>query len=125
MLFKDLWSNLLFDFWFHDVVDRQAQGNTSQRANPAGVSMSYSFSVELRAIGIGRTQNHDNTIFAITINELPDTFLTFQVKSTGGSSDKTLRQNKHWFCPGAFNTSRDSRTLNAITLTYDNNLFTF
>jgi hypothetical protein len=107
------------------VVNGQTQGNTSQRTNPTGVSVSNSLSVELRAIGIGRTQNHDNTIFAITINELLDTFLTFQVKSTGGGSDKTLRQNKHRFCPGAFNASCDSWTLNAITLTYSNNLFTF
>lgn len=59
--------NLIFYFRLHDMVNRKAQRNASQRACPARIAVYQGFRIEFRAIGIWSTENSDEIVVAVFI----------------------------------------------------------
>lgn len=125
MLFVDISIYLGFDFRFHDMENGQIEGHASQRSHPTGIAVDEGLSVELRAVGVGGSQDDDEIVIAKVIRSFFYQFLTFQVKGTCGRSDKTLGLGHHRLTACTLYTGFNGRSLNAIPFTNDNHFFTF
>ena len=72
------------------MIDRQVKGDTGKRSCPARITVCNRFGIEFRAIRIGRADNNYQILSAVLFDRFQNCFLTFQVKGSRGSSDKTL-----------------------------------
>jgi hypothetical protein len=78
-----------------------------------------SFGVKFSTVSVGRTQNNDQIIFPVLLDDTLNILLTIQVKGTGRRSNKTLRLNQYRFSPRTLHTRLNSGTLHAIPFTND------
>jgi len=85
--------------------------------------MNHSLGIEFSTVSIRGTQNYNQVVFAILVNNTFDTLLTLRVKCTGGGSDKALSLDQQWFSPRTFHTGSNGWALYSITLANNNDLF--
>ena len=82
--------DLLDDLRLHDMKNRQFKGDAGERSRPSRVPVNNGFRVKFRAIGIRGSDDDDKVLLVVFIHNLFNAFLTFQVNTTGGGSDKAL-----------------------------------
>ena len=99
------------------MIDRQVKRYSSKRPRPARVAVNYSLCVQLSTISIRCAQNYNEVILSILLNNLLDSFLTFQVKCSGCRSNKTLSLCQYRLSASAFYTFFNSWALHTIPLT--------
>ena len=86
------------------MIYGQFEGYSGQGTCPAGVTVHHRLSIKFGAIGIRSTQNNNQVVFALFVNNFFNILLTLRVKCTGGGSDKTLSLDQQWLCSGTFHT---------------------
>jgi len=85
--------------------------------------VNHSLGIEFSTVGIRGTQNYNQVVFAILVNNTFDTLLTLRVKCTSGGSDKALSLDQQWFSPRTFHTGSNGWALYSITLANNNDPF--
>jgi hypothetical protein len=86
--------NLGLYFRLQDMEDRKVHGHSSKRTCPAGISIDHCFGIELSAVSIWNSQDHNDVVFTEFVNRFFDICLTLRVKGACSGSDEALGKNK-------------------------------
>jgi hypothetical protein len=86
--------------------------------------MSDRLGIKFCAVSIGSSNDDDQIVFTMLLNNSFNTLLTLQVKGTGSCSDKALGLNQQWLGPGTLHTCRNGLALYPISFAEDNDLLT-
>jgi len=86
--------------------------------------MSDRLGIKFCAVSVRSSNDDDQIVFTMLLNNSFNALLTLQVKGTSSRSDKALGLNQQWLSPSTLHTCRNGLALYPISFAEDNDLLT-